>query len=130
MNTSKPAVFFDIQGIIHHSPSKITTHYHLTKKAYVSFDRDTHLCYVWCFSNQEWIETAWTYCEFGLISLTEMQEQRFSSMVIPRKKDHCTLCEGQLLAHVNDNGSLSIECPHCGLDAPVSTQKELNAYFS
>ncbi|GAL14645.1 hypothetical protein JCM19233_5657 [Vibrio astriarenae] len=59
----------------------------------------------------------------------EMQEQDYSTMIVPLKKDHCTLCGGYTSLDVNADGSLLAECHLCELSNSIESQEQIQVYF-
>ncbi len=105
---------FSINNVLEHVPSKVTTHYHLSLRCYLSVvDR---LVYVWCSVNEEWIESKIDVNDNLVFSLSEINDYGFARYA-------CSRCEcGGTLVHSiskidessGSNDIFSFDCESCG----------------
>ncbi|EGQ7796014.1 hypothetical protein I6Y99_005107 [Vibrio parahaemolyticus] len=114
---SKLDAIINILQIRENAPSEVTTHYHLTRKCYLSLDGDGRL-YMWCGVNNEWIETKTALHEealvlnFALLDKTGFCFAGFHA---------CSRCHTPTNSHVliGRDGQVVMSCFDCGRTIPV-----------
>ncbi len=114
---SKLDAIINILQIRENAPSEVTTHYHLTRKCYLSLDGDGRL-YMWCGVNNEWIETKTALHEealvlnFALLDKTGFCFAGFHA---------CSRCHTATNSHVliGRDGQVVMSCFDCGRSIDV-----------
>ncbi|HBC3902227.1 hypothetical protein [Vibrio harveyi] len=114
---SKLDAIINILQIRENAPSEVTTHYHLERKCYLSLDSDGKL-YVWCDTNNAWIETTTPLHEealvlnFALLDSTGFSFAGFHA---------CSCCHTPTNSHVliGSDGQVVMSCFDCGRTIPV-----------
>lgn len=103
--------------IYENAPSRVATHYHLTRKCYLSLTEERRL-YAWCSVNKEWILTLSPLHEEGVVlDLNSLSRVGFSfAGLYP-----CFRCPTTTHNHImiGTDGSVVLNCLKCGSSLPV-----------
>lgn len=109
----------NVQKILENSPSRITTHYHIPLKAYLSVD-DTNT-YMWCDVNQAWIASKRDLQNDVLVLEFELLNSAGFSNLGLHPCPHCQSSQ-QCYASIGISNELSLDCDKCGFSLEVDSE--------
>ncbi len=102
--------------ILENAPSRTATHYHLKRHCYLSVDGDR--TYIWCSSNESWIESRKELTQDELVlNFQTLQSNGFSFVGLHT----CSCCKSEQNSHVfiDLDGKASMGCHTCGFSMNV-----------